>query len=95
MNTQFQEKRAIFGIVSLFVFCASVVVLFLFPPEFRDYGNVWGLVIASNICILNSICATVGLLRGEHPRWPAIVGLIFSGVVAVPAIYMDFHFVFN
>jgi hypothetical protein len=86
-------RKATSGALSLLVFAGGVgITLLLSAPPSGYNGNetmgyaLTGLVVGGFTCILSLVFATVGLIRRERPRWPAIAGLVLSFLPAFGAV---------
>lgn len=93
-----QARKAIFGSLSLLVFCGAVFVILFFgltdPPSGysgeQALGRLLrGLVLGCNACVLSVAYAITGLIRRERPRWPAITGLALGLLPALGGLYID------
>lgn len=86
-----QKRTAMFGGISLAMFCAGAVVAFVMGQAGSGLSGEDGLgavVGAGFLFVGGSVLATlsgvVSLWRREIPRWPAVTGLALS---AIPVAY--------
>ena len=90
-----KPRKAIFGVLSLLVLGAAVFAFIRIsrvPPGVHGEGAFGGFVVAVMISCYISIpslfLAVIGLMRGERPRWPAIVGTTLSAFPALGGVYI-------
>ena len=82
---QKRERKAIFGCLSLLVFCLTIggcaALNFYFPektgPDNLGHAEVY-LLGGGLGCILGGTFSLVSLIRGERPRLPAMIGLALN-----------------
>jgi hypothetical protein len=87
-----QKPKAILGKISLWLFpvAPAMVVLSMMWGAFEDlHGEeAWGpllrgLLVGSSLCIFNVLFASVSIMMGERPRWPALTGLALNFLPAL------------
>ena len=95
-NPTTDRHRFVFGQISLLVLCAAAGLVVYFPLTVpADYTGerglgyaLSGLYYGSFLCIVDVPIALVGLIRREHPRWPATLGLALSILPALGGVYL-------
>jgi hypothetical protein len=90
-----RRPRPILGILSLAGFAVSATAAgFIFAagtgkPDFQPLGYVLGAIIVGAAGGLSSwLAASIGIMRKESPRWPAIVGFVLSFGPAMGAVFI-------
>jgi hypothetical protein len=95
-TNQNEERRTHFGALGLGVFVLAGIVGLLRSSAVisRGYemaslvGPLEGITLALIVSGVALVLSTVGLLRGERPRWPGMLGFALSVIPGVIGILM-------
>jgi hypothetical protein len=80
------QRKAIFGTLSLFSLCVGVLVgiastmgLVSGAEEMASLGAALaGIGLGLVACVPSLVFAAIGIIRKERPLWPAVLGFILS-----------------
>ncbi len=84
----------IFGGLSMYALVAAVLFSFsglgvVGGPGEHGFNSFTAWIGTSCYMYIPSVClAVASLVRGEHPRWPGIVGVSFGAVPSLVGVYI-------
>lgn len=89
------NRSAIFGTLSVFLFCSafligiiSIVPIAWYTEHGASSAVIAGIGFGCVICVASLIFATFGVIGRERPCWPAGLGLVLSIVPGSIGVYM-------
>jgi len=79
-----------FGIIGLIL---SPIAIFCFIGYYQGFSDMT-VELVTTLSLLGLTCSFIGIFRKNKKKWPAIIGLVLSGIVLTSIVY-DMYYVKN